>query len=161
MPEEKSGSAEESGFKVTDKRHFTSDGEVIPGDNRPVEEGAAPPPPPPAADPPSAEPPPPAPPAGGDAGAEIPGPATGEDEKSDFSHLVLYLANITSFALGVPDPVTGKAEVNLEAASQMIDMVALLKEKTRGNLTAREDEVLTAVLSELKTLYVRASGMIK
>ena len=43
----------------------------------------------------------------------------------------------------------------------MIDMVALLKEKTRGNLTAREDEVLTAVLSELKTLYVRASGMIK
>jgi hypothetical protein len=167
MTEEKRGSAEESGFKITDKRHFTSDGEVIPGDDRPTEEEpaaeerAAPPPPPPAPEPPSAKPTSPVPPAEGDAGGETPGPETGEDEKADFSHLVLYLANITSFALGVPDPVTGKAEVNLEAASQMIDMVVLLQEKTRGNLTAREEEVLTAVLSELKTLYVRASGMLK
>lgn len=166
MSEEKNGSAEESGFKVSDRRHFTSEGEVIPGDDRPeseepaAEKKTAPPPPPPP-EPPPAEPPADLPPRSAGAGEAAPGPGSGEEENADFTHLVLYLANITSFALGVPDPVTGKAEVNLEAASQMIDMVVLLQEKTRGNLTAREEEVLTAVLAELKTLYVRATGMLK
>jgi uncharacterized protein DUF1844 len=48
------------------------------------------------------------------------------------------------------------AEANLEGASQMIEILALLQDKTRGNLTAEERSVLEQVLYELRLRYVEA-----
>ena len=59
-----------------------------------------------------------------------------------------------------PDPVSGeqKSEPNLEGAAQMIEILALLEQKTRGNLTAEERQVLEQVLFELRLRFVEASG---
>jgi len=57
----------------------------------------------------------------------------------------------------IPDPVSGeKSEVNLPAAQQMIDILALLEEKTRGNLTAEERQLLDQILYELRLRFVEA-----
>jgi hypothetical protein len=77
-----------------------------------------------------------------------------------FTAFVLSLASSTAIHFGdVPDPGSGqKASVNLEGASQMIDILALLEEKTRGNLTAEERQVLEQVLYELRLRFVEVSG---
>jgi len=49
----------------------------------------------------------------------------------------------------------GPSSVNLPAAQQMIDILALLEEKTRGNLTAEERQVLDQILYELRLRYVQ------
>jgi hypothetical protein len=55
----------------------------------------------------------------------------------------------------MPDPHTGQApEPNLDAAGHLIDILALLEQKTRGNLTAEERSVLEQVLYELRLRYV-------
>jgi hypothetical protein len=57
------------------------------------------------------------------------------------------------------DPVSGEpGELNLEGAQQMIEILALLDQKTRGNLTAEERQVLEQVLYELRLRFVDASG---
>ena len=53
------------------------------------------------------------------------------------------------------------AAPDLPAASQMIDILALLEEKTRGNLTAEERQVLEMVLYELRLLFVQAQAVDK
>jgi len=58
----------------------------------------------------------------------------------------------------VPDPVSGETiPANLPAAQQMIDILALMEEKTRGNLTAEERNLLDQILYELRLRYVEAS----
>jgi hypothetical protein len=61
-----------------------------------------------------------------------------------FTAFVVSLASSAAIHFGdLPDPVTGEpAEQNLEGATQMIDILALLEEKTRGNLTLEERQVL-------------------
>ena len=55
--------------------------------------------------------------------------------------------------------MTGEtAEMNLEGAAQMIDILTLLEEKTRGNLTIEERQVLEQVLYELRMRFVTAGG---
>ena len=51
-----------------------------------------------------------------------------------------------------------KADVNLEGAAQMIGILELLEEKTRGNLTAEERQVLEQVLYELRMRFVEVSN---
>ena len=80
-----------------------------------------------------------------------------------FAAFVLSLAHTTAVHLGdVPDPVSGsKVETNLPAAHQMIEILALLEEKTRGNLTAEERQLLDQILYELRLRFVevrRGSG---
>ena len=77
-----------------------------------------------------------------------------------FTTFVVSLASSAAIHFGdLPDPSTGqRAEVNLEGAAQMIDILALLEEKTRGNLTLEEREVLEQVLYELRLRFVDASG---
>ena len=76
-----------------------------------------------------------------------------------FTGFVLSLASSAAIHFGdLPDPGTGqKAQINLEGASQMIGILALLEEKTRGNLTASERQVLEEVLYELRLRFVEAS----
>ena len=71
----------------------------------------------------------------------------------------MSLAGTAYHALGIADPVSGeKGVVNLPAASQMIDLLGILEEKTRGNLTEQEERVLQSVLTELRSLYIHTSG---
>src|SRR6187431_2970447 len=80
-------------------------------------------------------------------------------ESISFAAFVLSLAHTAAVHFGdIPDPVSGqKSEVNLPAAQQMIDILALLEEKTRGNLTAEERQLLDQILYELRLRYVEAS----
>ena len=73
-----------------------------------------------------------------------------------FAAFVLSLAHTAAVHFGdIPDPVTGqKSEMNLPAAQQMIDILALLEEKTRGNLTAEERQLLDQILYELRLRFV-------
>ena len=77
-----------------------------------------------------------------------------------FTTFVVSLASSAAIHFGdLPDPNTGEpAEVNLEGAAQMIDILALLEDKTRGNLTLEERQVLEQVLYELRLRFVEASG---
>jgi len=77
-----------------------------------------------------------------------------------FSAFVLSLASTAAIHFGdLADPVTGeKALPNLEGAAQMIEILSLLDQKTRGNLTAEERQMLEQVLYELRLRFVEASG---
>jgi Domain of unknown function (DUF1844) len=77
-----------------------------------------------------------------------------------FTAFVLSLASTAAIHFGdLPDPVSGKpGEKNLEGAAQMIEILALLDQKTRGNLTAEERQVLEQVLYELRLRFVDASA---
>ena len=76
-----------------------------------------------------------------------------------FLGFVLSLAHTAAVHFGdVPDPVSGERnEPNLPAAQQMIDILSLLDEKTKGNLTAEERQFLDQILYELRLRYVEAS----
>jgi hypothetical protein len=73
-----------------------------------------------------------------------------------FVGFVLSLAHTAAVHFGdVPDPVSGQtAPANLDAAQQMIDILALLEEKTRGNLSAEERQLLEEILYELRLRFV-------
>ena len=77
-----------------------------------------------------------------------------------FTAFVLSLASTAAIHFGdLPDPQSGApAEPNLEGAAQMIEILALLEQKTRGNLTNEEREVLGQVLYELRMRFVEATG---
>ncbi|MSO82501.1 MAG: DUF1844 domain-containing protein [Acidobacteria bacterium] len=78
----------------------------------------------------------------------------------NFVAFVLSLAHTAAVHFGdVPDPVRGaKMDADLPAAQQMIDILALIEEKTRGNLTAEERQLLEQVLFELRLRYVEVQG---
>jgi hypothetical protein len=81
------------------------------------------------------------------------------DESSQavtFVGFVFSLAHTAAVHFGdVPDPVSGETvPPNLPAAQQMIDILSLLEEKTRGNLTAEERQLLEQILYELRLRYV-------
>lgn len=83
---------------------------------------------------------------------------TEESSGISFVAFVLSLTHTAAVHFGdVPDPVSGAGgQPNLPAAQQMIDILALLEEKTRGNLTADERQLLDQVLFELRLRYVEA-----
>lgn len=75
----------------------------------------------------------------------------------DLSAFILALATIALVGLGfMPNPQTNQSERNLPAAKQLIDILGLLKDKTKGNLSQDEQELLDSVLSNLRMQYVRA-----
>ena len=76
-------------------------------------------------------------------------------ESLSFTMFVLSLASTAAIHFGdLPDPSGAKSGPNLEGASQMIEILSLLDEKTRGNLTAEERQVLEQVLYELRLRFV-------
>ena len=82
-----------------------------------------------------------------------------EQHGLSFTAFVLSLASTAAIHFGdLPDPTSGgRAEPNLAGAAQMIEILALLDQKTRGNLTAEERQVLEQVLYELRLRFVEAS----
>ena len=141
---------------VVDRRMFTPEGELRPGfepeDSSP--EPARPVPvAPPSAPPGAAAPAPPAEDAAAPtpaADAEAAGLPSGE-----FARIVSSLATTAYSALGLlSDPAAGPRHRDLAIARQMIDWLAVLEQKTRGNLSFEESDLLSRVLYELRLAYV-------
>jgi uncharacterized protein YjaG (DUF416 family) len=73
----------------------------------------------------------------------------------DFNFFITTLALQASIALGqVPNPATNKNEEDLTQAKFLIDTLGMLKEKTKGNLTTEETNILENLLYELRMLYI-------
>jgi Domain of unknown function (DUF1844) len=91
----------------------------------------------------------PAPSAAEPVAANLPTPSRG------FQVLVDFLAGNAAARLGMlPDARTGQAFLDLEGANELIDMLDALSEKTRGNLTHEEEQLLIEVLRSLKLSYL-------
>jgi hypothetical protein len=74
-----------------------------------------------------------------------------------FIEFVLMQAQHAALLLGqIPHPQTGKPEVNLEFAKLLIDQLAMIQEKTKGNLNKDEAQILANTLSSLQLAYVEA-----
>jgi len=139
MAEEK---VESSGFKVVDRRPFTSEGQRVPGQpekeesSREPESSAATQP----STPPSLEP---------ESEAGIP------EESERFAMLVSYLSTTAMFQLGLlPGPGGEYIPSDLANGRRTIDLLEVLQEKTRGNLTRQEAKLLDEVLYELRMTFV-------
>ncbi|HXN84425.1 MAG TPA: DUF1844 domain-containing protein [Candidatus Binataceae bacterium] len=144
----------ERGFKVADRRRFSSEGELK---SDQAEE------PPAAAQPQSSD----KPAQGGpSAGAQAQASAAYEkasaaDERDlgpqeiTFASFVVGLSTEALALLGeMPHPATGERIKDLVGAQQIIDIIALLRDKTRGNLSRDEDALLEAILFDLRMKYV-------
>ena len=78
-----------------------------------------------------------------------------ESFQIDFSTFIMSLTSSAFYHLGdMPDPSTGKKEVNLPAVQQTIDMLVMLREKTKGNLKEDEKKLLEQLVYELQVKYV-------
>jgi len=76
----------------------------------------------------------------------------------DFATFVLSLSHSALMHLGeAPHPETNNVESNLALAKQNIDLLGLLEEKTKGNLTGDEERLLAQVLFDLRMRYVERS----
>ena len=137
-------SGREPSFKVQDRRRFSATGDAR-EDVSEEKAGAAPAP----AGQPTADVAHPAAPTGDETAAQGPG---GE---ITFASFVFSLSTQALVHLGeVPDPTDDTAHVNLEAARQIIDILAMLLEKTRSNLDPAESALLESALYDLRMRYV-------
>jgi len=140
-------------FKVTDRRLFNADGTLR--EDALIEEPA------PA---PSPEPQPavssgPAQPQRQFAAATAPElqpePEDVEPERTMFNEFLMGIASSAFIYLGlVEHPATGRRQVDMTAAKESIDMLVMLREKTKGNLTHGEEKFFDDLLSDLKMQYV-------
>jgi len=123
---------ERRGFQVKDRRRFSETGEAR------SEASEEPAPASPAASEPSSPPHPSAP-----------------EEPVTFSTFVLSLSTQALLHLGeIADPVSGAVERDLGAAKHVIDILAILGEKTRNNLEPDEQALLDSMLYDLRMRYV-------
>ena len=82
---------------------------------------------------------------------------TGELSQRFIEFVMMQAQNAALFLGQIPNPQTGQGEVNLELAKMFIDQLAMIQEKTRGNLTAEESGVLRNTLSNLQMAFVEVS----
>lgn len=76
--------------------------------------------------------------------------------KMDFSMFIFSLNSSALVHLGLlEDPSTGQKSKNTAAAKQTIDILGMLEQKTRGNLTKEEEDMLKHILYDLRLMYVR------
>jgi len=75
-----------------------------------------------------------------------------------FSAVLLGVASNTLIHLGAsPNPETGQTHVDLEQARVWIDVLELLREKTKGNLTKEEEHLVGSLLNDLRLKFVEKS----
>ncbi len=135
-------SENEKPIKVVDRRLFTADGEVR---AEAQAELAAPDPPAPA-------------PAAPEAASTEAAPAT----SPAFLRLLDMLAQTAALYMeGLPDPATGRRQVDLAGARQIVDSLLALREKTRGRLSFEESDALDGLLGELQLAFTRLAGVPK
>jgi hypothetical protein len=79
-----------------------------------------------------------------------------------FIEFVMMQAQNAALFLGqIPNPQTGKGDVNLELAKMFIDQLGMIQEKTRGNLTNEESAVLKNTLANLQMAFVEVSKEVR
>lgn len=128
----------EKTIRVVDRRLFTADGEV----REEVKAELAQPEPAPAPAPPAAEP-------------AVP-PAT---TNPAFLRLLDMLAQTAALYMeGFPDPATGRRQVDLAGARQIVDSLLALRDKTRGKLSFEESDALDGLLGELQLAFTRLAA---
>jgi hypothetical protein len=158
---------EEVTYRVTDKRKFNADGSLREGVE--LDPPKAEPPPPAAEDvaaPPEAEAPAPempdveSPAQFDDLGEEM---GTDEDEEdipgaedpASFVNFLSTLATNAAAALGaMPHPATGKRSLDLDTGKYWLDIMAMLRDKTKGNLHPQESRLFDGILGDLRMQYV-------
>ena len=126
----------QGGFTVTDRRSFTDSGEARPAD-APAE-------------------------AGGPEAPAAPGAKSASDAAAlpavDFHTFVLSLGSSALLHLGeLEHPEAGDRQKDLPLAKHTIDILSMLQEKTKGNLTAAEEKLMESLLYDLRLRYVSAS----
>lgn len=85
-----------------------------------------------------------------------PPPLTESEQK--FVQFVIMQAQQILYVLGAPTPEGEPGQPNLEAAKMLIDQLELIQEKTKGNLTDQEANILKEALSRVQLGFVQASG---
>jgi hypothetical protein len=164
-------SKQDEGFKVVDRRLFTEDGELrkdaVEQERRDEEAARAHKPAPPAQPPASSSKPAAPAPAGTaplaaagapDATAPAAEAADAIPSSHSFQVLVDFLTrNAAAMLGGMADPRTGQPFLDLEGAREMIDMLDVLREKTRGNLAKADEDLLIEVLGSLKLTFMELS----
>ena len=143
---------EERGFVVSDKRLFTPSGERL-TDTRPPEPAEPETPSSSKQAAPAATAPPQTPPMEAGTPQDLP--------PVDFASFVMMLTNNVMVFLGqVPNPLTQQPQVDLAQAQHTIDIIMMLREKTRGNLTPEEERFLQELLPQLQMAYVQAKQQV-
>jgi uncharacterized protein DUF1844 len=132
------------GFKVEDRRRFSAEGELKPEhqgtEEKPAAVGAGP----------------------GElrnrASIIEPGATAREPASEPEINFATFLVGLSTEALAalgeMPNPATGQRTRDLGAAQQLIDIIAMLQEKTRGNLERDEESLIEAILFDLRMKYV-------
>ena len=154
----KDDQAEEVSYKVADRRKFNPDGSV--------REGVVLEEPKPAVEAPSqtvreaddrmsAAPVPDAPGADNDADDAEESDIPGADDPASFVNFLSTLATNAAASLGaVPHPATGQRSLDLETGKYWLDVLSMVKEKTKGNLHQQEARLLDGLLADLRMQYV-------
>ena len=76
-----------------------------------------------------------------------------------FATFVYSLSTSALVHLGeIPEPISETMDRNLPLAKQTIDILGILQEKTKGNLTPEEENLLSSFLYDLRMRYVKARG---
>jgi Domain of unknown function (DUF1844) len=144
----------EKAFTISDKRLFTKEGARRDPDTPREPPTASPPPPPPGREAPRAAEPP----------RQRPEPEAGARRDlppADFTMLVNMLVTNAMVFLGqMPAPGSQQYMHNLPQAQHMIDLLMVLREKTQGNLTREEEQMMQDLLPQLQMAYVSASRQV-
>lgn len=82
---------------------------------------------------------------------------SGELSQRFIEFVMMHAQNAALFLGQIPNPQTGQGEVNLELAKMFIDQLAMIQEKTRGNLSQEEATVLRNAISNLQMVFVEIS----
>ena len=130
---------EERKFNVTDKRGFTEDGTLKPVTEEPAKTSPV-------------------------AAASEMKEKPGEAPRSpiDFPSYILSYYTQGMVLLGeIPNPYTNKKEEDAESARNIVDILALLEQKTKGNLSGEESHLLESVLYELRMKFMAKTSRIK
>ena len=78
--------------------------------------------------------------------------------EASFSTLILSIGSSAAIAMGLaPNPGTGKTEKDLPLAKFNIDLLMLLQEKTKKNLSEDENQLLSQILADLQIKYLQGS----
>ncbi len=86
---------------------------------------------------------------------------TGQMAQRFIEFIMMQAQNAALFLGQIPNPQTGKGEVNLEVAKMFIDQLEMIQEKTRGNLSNEEATVLRNTISNLQMAYVEVAEHLK
>ncbi len=148
------------GFKVEDRRRFSSAGEVK-SEFRDDEPKAGPSAPPAASQRAEAAEAPRRDATDSAASAKAVPNASGPEPEMTFGAFLVGLSTQALMLLGdIADPETGQAAPDLPAAQQLIDILGMLQRKTRGNLDREEAQLIETILFELRMKYVERTRLV-